>query len=500
EAVGATTIATPIISPLYPTEKRSLSLAWSIYDPANLTDPFLIIDQASSGASLVQAFATFGGPTLNLIYADDLRHIGYHAIGRIPIRGPAVEHPRELPTDAIPSGAPPPDEDSDSADQPQDTATTATSAADDEQSNQLPTVDTESTPAPRLLYNVGSPVSPVPVDALDSTQQWSGYIPYEQLPSIIDPPNGVLATANSRITPDDYPYYVADNWADPYRVERITQLLDGHNHLTPADMLAVQNDVHSAFDLLVAQRLAYALDHASPSVLLHDATRLHQAADLLRKWNGNVTADSPAAAIAIAARAEIWPLLLTPQIAAHDRTKPKDSANEKLAALYHWGEADTALEKLLSHQPTRWLPSSYANWNDLLATAVSTALYTAHAPHDLSTWRYGSYHPVEIAHPVFGSNSILSRVLGVSTGTGLQSAPGDGVTIRTSGLHFGPSERFTADLSNPSATSANLATGESEVPLSPFFLDQFQPWLHGTTLPLPLQAPEITHTLTLRPN
>jgi penicillin amidase len=498
QTLGATTIPTPIISPLYPSDHRTLSLAWPIYDPSSLNDPFYAADTATSGASLVQALAAFG-PSLNIIYADDAHHIGYHALGRIPIRGAAVQHPRELPSIAIPSGAPPPDEDADSADtaeQPQDNTAPSGSSAEPGQ----PAVDTEATPAPRIRYNIGSPISPIPFDALDPNQQWSGYIPYNELPAIADPPNGTLATANARITPDDYPYYVTDDWADPYRVERITKLLNGRDHLTPADMLAVQNDVHSAFDLLVAQRLAYALDHASSSVLLQDYTRLHQAADLLRQWNGDMTIESPAAAITLAARSELWPLLLTPQIAAHDHTQPRDSTAQKLVRLYNWGEADTALEKLLSHEPSRWLPPGYATWNDLLAAAVSKGLYTAHAPHDLSTWRYGNYHPVEIAHPIFGSHSLLSRVLGVATGTGLQPAPGDGVTVRASALHFGPSERFTADLASPSATNANITTGESEIPLSAFFLDQFRPWLNGTTLSTPLDNPDAVHTLTLQPN
>ena len=192
EAVGAGTIATPIISPLYPSDKRTLSLAWSIYDPSSLTAPFLAADTATSGRCTSAGSVDFrGGPTLNLIYADDARHIGYHALGRIPIRGPAVQHPRELPSEAIPNGAPPPDEDSDSADAAQDPAPPT---ADDEEAGQL-TVDTEATPAPRILYNIGSPIAPGPVDALDASQQWSGFIPFDQLPSITDPPNGVLATA-----------------------------------------------------------------------------------------------------------------------------------------------------------------------------------------------------------------------------------------------------------------------------------------------------------------
>jgi penicillin amidase len=93
---------TPIVSSIFPGEKRSLSLRWIIYEPANVTDPFLAVDSASDWASMLSAFAAWGGPAQNLMYADDQGHIGYHAVGRIPMRGDA-NNPSPLapvPTDA----------------------------------------------------------------------------------------------------------------------------------------------------------------------------------------------------------------------------------------------------------------------------------------------------------------------------------------------------------------------------------------------------------------
>src|SRR5882757_11313933 len=102
------TAITPILSGVLPTEKRTLSLRWIIYDPAAVTPSFLPVNTAADGASLVSAFSTFGGPAQNLVYADDHGHIGYHAVGRIPIRGsPASPSPiTPVPTHAP---APPPE-------------------------------------------------------------------------------------------------------------------------------------------------------------------------------------------------------------------------------------------------------------------------------------------------------------------------------------------------------------------------------------------------------
>jgi penicillin G amidase len=514
--IGATSIQTPIISPLYPSEHRALALAWTVYDPTTQTAPFLAINIAADAASLVAAFANFSSVSQNLVYAD-AHHIGYHLLGRIPIRGPGTQRPRTIQPFILPNTTPPQDEQDESGDNPSASIPHphAILASFSKQHGQAPpkvqvppapsSPSTTTVPiTPTTAYTIGFPLSPIPVDALDLSQAWSGYIPYDALPSVLDPTSGILATANARVTPDDYPYYISNDWADPYRVERINHLLDASvtaNHpLTPADMLRIQMDVHSEFDLLVAQRLAYALDHSS---LTHKDARLLQAANLLRGWNGDVSANSPAAAITFAAYHEIWPMLLAPQIRdyanARYHRKLDDLQLARILNLYTWDEDRTALEQLLQNTPARWLPHAFPNWNDFLTTAVERGLHFLNAPRDLSSLTYGSEHPIDIAHPIFGSHSPISTLLGVATGTGRQPNGGDSTTVKAAGLHFGPSERFTADLADPDNTHANIPTGESGNPASPWFLDQFEPWLQGTTFTLPLNHPTIQHTLTLTP-
>jgi penicillin amidase len=521
--IGATQMATPVISPLYPSEHRALSLAWTAYDPASLTAPFMAVNAAADGPALVAAFSTFGGPTLNLVYADDRNHIGYHAIGNIPIRGPAVHHPVATPqTPAPANGPPPPASDEDSAlhcgpvlrchpepkaKDPRISSAPPTFIAAAFQRRRgphkaAPTQLKEAPiaiPPPPLGYTIGSLIPAVPVDALDPNAQWSGYIPYVELPNIADPVTGFLATANARITPDDYPYAIAIDWASPYRVERIAHLLADSSGLTPTDMLHIEMDVHSELDLALTQRLAYALDHSTNKS--HDTQRLHQAADILRRWNGDVDIDASAPAIVAAARAQLWPMLLVPQIAAHDRAAgidQKRTTPEGVARLYSWDEQSVVLEELMMHTPERWLPPGFANWNDLLATALDRGLTATHAPTDLTTWSYSKTHPVEFNHPLL-SNALLPRLLGVTVGSGPRIVAGDTSTIKAISRAYGPTERFTADLSNPNATTSNLTTGQSGNPASPWYLDQLPHWLGGTTLPLPLHDTHIAHTLILQP-
>jgi penicillin G amidase len=450
------TAITPIISGVLPSEKRALSLRWTIYDPDTIQNvSFLAINSATDGASLVSAFSTFGGPSQNMVYADDQGHIGYHAVGRIPLRGSVM------------------------------------------------------TP---------SPISPVPTDALDATQEWVGAIPYDRLPQALDPPNGILATANSRITPDDYPYPITLNWAAPYRNQRIWKVLtdkSSKGQLTAADMLALQTDVYSDLDHVIAQRLAYAIDHATRPELTSDKLafkRLRQAADLLRDWNGNVDADAAAPAIVVAARAALWPMLINPQATTQQpvpQTNPTAKAEGKnqpitAASLYSWGNKSYVEEWLIMHTPARWLPKTYATWDDLLATAVAQSLRIANAPADLSKWRYGQFRPLEIEHPIYAQSELLQRLIGRPTGTGIQPQSGDDATVKQVGHTFGPSERFTADLADLDHSTLNLVLGESSSPASPWFMDQWHAWYNGTTFPLPFSNAAVdattTHTLTLTPH
>ena len=155
------------------------------------------------------------------------------------------------------------------------------------------------------------------------------------------------------------------------------------------------------------------------------------------------------------------------------------------------------------HTPARWLPSTYASWDDFLAAVVQRGLQDSHAPHDLSTWQQGNASPLDIEHPIFARSKLIQRLIGLRVSTGPQSQSGDATTIMQVGLAFGPSERFTADLSDPDRTTLNIVLGESGNPASPWFMDQFQDWLRGKTYSLPFSPAGIraatTHTLTLTP-
>jgi penicillin amidase len=325
----------------------------------------------------------------------------------------------------------------------------------------------------------------VDVPIHDNAHEWQGYIPFDAMPNAFDPPSGFLATANARVTTDKSPYPLTGEWGDPYRIERIYKSLDGRDHLTPADLLAVQTDIYSEVDQEMGHRFAYAIDHTPGSEGDGDP-RMRQAADLMRSWDGRLTTDSAAASIVTETRAALWPMILEPKLG-------------KLAGDYHWSEATFAEEEIVMHAKPEWLPPAYKDWNALLTAAVRKGMSDGRAPLDVSRWTYGRWHVVDIEHPFASFLPLIARV----AGTGPQPQSGDGTTVKQVGRDFGPSQRFTLDWSNIDGSTENIVLGESSNPLSPYFRDQWNDWYNGITFALPFTpaavAAQTTHTLQLLP-
>ena len=267
----------PVITPLLPHEHRMLALKWTLYDSAARGLRLEELDAAGNWDDFRNALSGWWEPTLNVVYADDQGHIGYQAAGLFP------ERPAGLST--------------------------------------TPIVETGT--------------------AADLPHEWQGWVPFEQLPSVLDPADGIVATANSRITPDGSPYPLTLNWAEPYRNERIWKWLAGKEKLTPADMLTLETDTYSEVDQELAQRFAYAIDHASKT----DA-QLRRAADFLRSWNGAVSVNSVAAEIVAATKKALWPLILEPKLG-------------KDWELYTWQDKSFAQEEMVDNVSPDWLPPGY---------------------------------------------------------------------------------------------------------------------------------------------
>jgi penicillin amidase len=333
----------------------------------------------------------------------------------------------------------------------------------------------------------------LPENGSDNAHEWVSYIPYEKLPGVFNPPWGIIATANGRITPDDYPYSISTGWEAPWRTARIYRVLESGKKFSAADMLALETDIYSEFDRYVADRLVYAVDHAkTPSA------RAKQAAEILRGWDGRMTQDSAAPLLAYRSRRELTRLLLEPRLGA----APQDPKQEKAILnwkTYGWGMASVWLENILLHQPKRWLPAAYVSYDELLTAAIEGVAGSSEAPTDLASWKWGTDHPVEIQHPILGRFPILSRW----TGPGVQSQSGSGFTVKAVSRTHGPSERITDDLSDLDQSTMNIVTGQTGNFLSPYYMDQWKAWYEGYTYKFPFTQQAVekarAHELVLEP-
>ena len=414
----------PIISDIFPGEKRKLALRWTLYEPATISLPFLDIDRAQNWDDFKRAISSFG-TALNAVYADVDGHIGYIATGKIPTRA-------------------------------------------------TPSLD-------------------IPVSGVDDIHEWTGFIPFDQMPSVLDPPSGIIATANGRITSDKYPYQLALEWVFGARTQRIYEVLESGKKFSPADMLALQADVASSYDLFLAQRFLYSIDHNKNA-----SERAHKTADILRQWNGEVEADSSAAAIVAKSTRELIRMMLEPKLG---------SAPEMVAPftapvgwqMYQWAMRNAWLENTLSKQNRAWLPANYNSFEDLLVAALEKAISAKGVPNDLSKWKWGELAALDLKHPLFGRIPLFERW----AGPGHAPQAGNLNTVKQVSTDFGPSQRFTVDFADLDATASNLTTGQSGNILSPYFLDHWPAWYRGTTFQLPFSASAVeadkAHVLELIP-
>jgi penicillin amidase len=332
----------------------------------------------------------------------------------------------------------------------------------------------------------------LPVSGADDAHEWTSFIPFEKLPSVYNPPSGIIATANGRITPDNYPNSISMEWEAPWRTARIYHVLESGRQFSTADMLALQTDVQSEAELFAAERFVYAVDHASKA-----SARAKQAADLMRSWDGRMQASSAAPTIAENSILQLRRLLLEPKLGSAPADSTKDDALSWRT--YSWEMRSVWLENILLHRPPRWLPEKYPNYDELLTAAVDAAVNSPDAPHDLASWRWGAFNAVEIQHPILGKIPLIRRW----SGPGVQEQSGGGYTVKAVTRHHGPSERFTANLADLDQSTLNLVTGQGGNFLSPYYMDQWKAWYGGTTFTLPFSAKAVdaakAHRLELEP-
>jgi len=321
---------------------------------------------------------------------------------------------------------------------------------------------------------------PVPGDVDD--YEWTGYIPFDQLPQALNPDSGLIVTANARVAGPNYKPYLTDHWEEPYRTARIYDLLHDKHDLRPADMLKVQADTYSYPHVFLADQLLAAAKISQPK-----DERTKKLLNGLKDWNGIADADSTEVSFLAATRRTALALILEPYLGEQTN-------------LYQW-RSTAFLQKILTDRPDKWLPKNYKNYDDLLMAAADRAV--AKLAEDskssrIEDWPWRRFNSLDMLHPI-GREGLLKKLLSIAD----KPQSGTGYSVRAATKHHGPAMRFVANLGNWDESILLIPAGQSGQPGSSHYSDQFSYWYEGKPIFQPFSDGAETnarkHTLTLIP-
>ena len=250
-----------------------------------------------------------------------------------------------------------------------------------------------------------------PSPGWDARYDWQGWLPSAQAPQD-DGGRGWVATANQRVTAPDYPHYLTQDWALPYRFDRIAQLIEATPRHDGASMQAIQADVLS----LATLRLLPHVRKASPQ---HPLAVQVQA--LLHDFDGVMDAHRAAPLVFAVWTDELARGVIAPHI-GEDRFK----------ATYGKRDYRAALEGILERDDAWWCqPLSCA---DQSAAALVRALDRLQADYgpDPARWRWGDAHPALSSHRPFGNVALLAPYFDVNV-----PSPGDAYTVNAGQYNAG---------------------------------------------------------------
>ncbi|HEV7843991.1 MAG TPA: penicillin acylase family protein [Pyrinomonadaceae bacterium] len=298
----------------------------------------------------------------------------------------------------------------------------------------------------------------LPYDGSTDEGSWNGYIPFNQLPHVYDPPSGMIITANNRIVGLDYPYHLTNEWVAPYRARRIYDLLRAKRKLTSDDLRAIQGDLYSIGAATFARQVVRLARQQMP---VASAEPWSETIRLFESWDGRIDADSHAAPLVLAMRAAFRQRILEAALGPH------------LAKQYRWANSDTLIDRLITDCPREWLPAEFKDYLELLRACELEAreALAKRLGTDTSQWSWGRYAQVNFVHPLASTPLVGQQFV-------IPPLPqnGAGDSTQTINVGAGVSMRFIADASDWDKTQQGLALGESGDPSSPHWKDQLGDW------------------------
>ncbi len=307
----------------------------------------------------------------------------------------------------------------------------------------------------------------VPVPG-DGRYEWDGYLPILKKPNTLNPTEGYFATANQNVTPDDYEHWnaIGFSWADPYRGERIEEVLGAGDKLTMEDMKALQVDYKS----IPARTLVPLLADLSFT------EKTAEARDRLREWDFVLSPNSIEAAIYVAWENEISKL-------ARSEFVP-ESGKGLIGGIQMKKIIDWVIEP-----GDRFGPNPIEGRDQFLSEAFNNGVeyLKGNLGDDINKWQYGQekFKHTYMAHPL---GSLVKEDIKVKLDIGPLPRGGNGYTPGSTGGNnrqsSGASFRMVVNTGNWDAAVGTNGPGQSGNPESPFYRNLFEPWAKDQFFPV----------------
>jgi penicillin G amidase len=308
---------------------------------------------------------------------------------------------------------------------------------------------------------------------------WEGLVPAEENPVLVDPEVGKIATANS-LLPVERPEWFTQDFDTPFRLDRIRERLVERRDWDPEALLTLQLDAVSLWARTLVAHLG--------DGFTGDAAR---AAAALTAWDGEMSAEGPAALFVLVER-EL--LRATFDDEAEAAGIPRFATRKRLLAL---------LEGRMSEA---WFDDVRTSEREDRRAIVERALASAWQEGvrrwgaAVASWPYAGIHRLTLGHPL-SSLPLAGRWFG----RGPFGVPGSATTILAFGgpwrgeeqrVSYGPSMRFVTDAAEPERTLAVIPGGQSGHPGDPHYDDQLAAFFAGEAFPVvwsfdALAAPEV---------
>lgn len=335
----------------------------------------------------------------------------------------------------------------------------------------------------------------VPVPGWTGEYEWQGFIPFDELPRLFNPPAGFVATANNKVVDDDYPYLIAYDWYYPgYRARHITDLLAANDQATVADMQNIQAETYS----LPAEALRPYLLAIEP-----ENERQAEALAYLEAWDLRFDEDSIGATIY-----EVWYLWIV-----HNTLL--DVLDEELLGNYesYANKFTPMMIELMADPDHAWFddantPEKETRDDVLRGSLINTLDWiSARRGENMNEWAWGSLHTITFVHAPFGRSGIplLERIFNSQT----IPIPGTQMSVNVAWydepfeVSYGTAQRMIVDMADLDNMLMVNSTGQSGHLFHTHREDMIEAWQTGQYHTMPFTESAVNtntvSTLTLTP-